>query len=112
MARRDFYTKNWAFSLGFTWGRTLPTIAGGNSGKVQIFLEHGALPVPRLRSGIFVVGDATNLYELPPGQRREVVMPPEDRHYDLPRTTRSADLNGYRLSFGHNIFNVGPPLKN
>ena len=36
----DFYTKNLAFTLAFTWGDP-PTFAGMNLGKVQTFLQHG-----------------------------------------------------------------------
>jgi hypothetical protein len=39
----------------------------------------------------------------------EIVVPVEDRDYGL-RDYSVLDLNGYRLSFGHYIYNQGPPL--
>jgi catechol 2,3-dioxygenase-like lactoylglutathione lyase family enzyme len=107
-AAADFYTKKLGFSLGFIWGDP-PTIAGVTLGNVQIFLEQGT-PSPQGSAVYFVVSDADELYEYHRANGVEVVVPPEDRHYGL-RDYAVRDLNGYRLSFGHNIFNVGPPLK-
>ena len=58
----------------------------------------------------FVVGDADELCEFHRANGVEVLVPPEDRQYGL-RDYSVRDLHGYRLTFGHNIFNVGPPLK-
>lgn len=107
-AAADFYTKKLGFNLGFTWGEP-PTIAGVNLGKVQIFLELGT-PSPKGCAVYFVVGDADELYLFHRANGVEVVEPPADREYGL-RDYAVRDLHGYRLAFGHNIFNVGPPLK-
>jgi catechol 2,3-dioxygenase-like lactoylglutathione lyase family enzyme len=108
LAAADFYTKKLGFSLGFTWGDP-PTFAGLNLGDVQIFLEQGT-PSPKGCAMYFVVGDADELCEFHRANGVEVLVPPEDRQYGL-RDYSVRDLNGYRLTFGHNIFNVGPPLK-
>lgn len=108
LAAADFYTKKLGFSLGFTWGDP-PTMAGVTLGNVQIFLELGT-PSPKGCGVYFVVDDADELYEFHRANGVEVVVPPEDRNYGL-RDYAVRDLHGYRLAFGHNIFNVGPPLK-
>src|SRR5882724_7353281 len=102
----DFYTTKLGFSLGFTWGEP-PTIAGVNLGKVQIFLEQGT-PSPKGCSVYFVVGNADELYEFHRANGVDVLEPPADRDYGL-RDYAVRDLHGYRLSFGHPIFNAGPP---
>ena len=104
----DFYTEKLGFSLGFTWGEP-PTIAGVKLSKVQIFLELGT-PGPKGAAVYFVVGNADELYEFHRANGIEVVEPPADRDYGL-RDYAVRDLHGYRLAFGHPIFNVGPPLK-
>ena len=104
----DFYTEKLGFSLGFTWGEP-PTIAGVKLGKVQIFLELGT-PGPKGAAVYFVVGNADELYEFHRANGIEVVEPPADRDYGL-RDYAVRDLHGYRLAFGHPIFNAGPPLK-
>jgi catechol 2,3-dioxygenase-like lactoylglutathione lyase family enzyme len=104
----EFYIKKLGFSLGFTWGDP-PTIAGLNLGNVQIFLEQG-MPSPKGTAVYFHVGDADELYEYHRANGVEVVVPPEDRDYGL-RDYAVRDLHGYRLAFGHPIFNVGPSLK-
>jgi catechol 2,3-dioxygenase-like lactoylglutathione lyase family enzyme len=108
LAAADFYTKKLGFSLGFTWGDP-PTFAGLNLGDVQIFLEQGT-PSPKGCSVYFHVGDADELFEYHRANGVEVVEPPEDRLYGL-RDYAVRDLHGYRLAFGHPLFNVGPPLK-
>ena len=107
-AAADFYTKKLGFSLGFIWGDP-PTIAGVKLDKVQVFLEQGT-PSPTGCGVYFHVGDADELYEYHRANGVEVVEPPEDRLYGL-RDYAVRDLHGYRLAFGHPIFNVGPPLK-
>ncbi|HEV7674196.1 MAG TPA: VOC family protein, partial [Candidatus Angelobacter sp.] len=104
----DFYTEKLGFSLGFTWGEP-PTIAGVKLGKVQIFLELGT-PGPKGAAVYFIVGNADELYEFHRANGIEVVEPPADRDYGL-RDYAVRDLHGYRLAFGHPIFNAGPPLK-
>jgi catechol 2,3-dioxygenase-like lactoylglutathione lyase family enzyme len=107
-AAADFYTKKLGFNLGFTWGDP-PTIAGLNLGKVQIFLEQGT-PSPKGCAVYFVVGDADELCEFHRANGIEVLVPPADREYGL-RDYAVRDLHGYRLGFGHPIFNAGPPVK-
>jgi catechol 2,3-dioxygenase-like lactoylglutathione lyase family enzyme len=103
----DFYTTKLGFSLGFTWGEP-PTIAGVNLGKVQVFLEQGT-PSPKGCAVYFVVGDADELHEFHRANGVEVLDPPADREYGL-RDYAVRDLHGYRLAFGHPIFNAGPRL--
>jgi catechol 2,3-dioxygenase-like lactoylglutathione lyase family enzyme len=104
----EFYTKKLGFRLGFTWGEP-PTMAGVNLGNVQIFLLQGK-PGPDGCSVSFVVGDADELYEYQRAKGVEVVVPIGDRHYGI-RDYRVRDLNGYELSFGHHLFNDGPPIE-
>lgn len=108
LAAVDFYTSRLGFSLGFTWGDP-PTFAGVNLGEAQIFLAQGT-PDPAGCEVNFVVGDADELYELQRGNGVEVVEPPGDRPYGL-RDYMVRDLHGYRLGFGHYIYNVGPPVE-
>jgi catechol 2,3-dioxygenase-like lactoylglutathione lyase family enzyme len=108
LAAVDFYTKKLGFSLGFTWGDP-PTLAGVNLGGVQIFLSHGA-PNPKGCSLSFVVGNADELWEFHRANGVEVAEPPDDRPYGL-RDYAIRDLHGYYLSFGHYIYNGGPPLE-
>jgi hypothetical protein len=58
----------------------------------------------------FHIGDADELYEYHRMNGMEVVEPPGDRPYGL-RDYSVRDLYGYRLTFGHPIFNIGPPVK-
>lgn len=103
----DFYIQKLGFKLGFTWGDPV-RIAGVNLGNVQIFLEQGT-PNPSGCSVYFVVGDAEELYQFQRANGVVIVEPLEDRAYGL-RDYRVRDLNGYELSFGHHIYNVGSPL--
>jgi len=111
-AALEFYTTKLGFTLGFTWGEP-PTIAGVNLGQgeaqVQVFLERGT-PNPQGCSVYFVVGNADELYEFHRAAGVEIVVAPEDREYEL-RDYAVRDLNGYRLSFGHYIYNVGEPVE-
>ena len=104
----EFYTQRLGFKLGFTFGDP-PSIAGVSLGNVQVFLEQGT-PNPAGCGVYFVVGDADELYEFQRRSGVEVVEPPGDRHYGL-RDYRVRDLHGYSLSFGHNIFDCGPPIE-
>ena len=108
LAAADFYTKKLGFSLGFLWGDP-PTFAGVNLGNVQIFLEQGT-PNPKGCGVYFHISDADELYEYHRANGVEVVEPPGDRNYGL-HDYAVRDLHGYRLAFGHPIFNVGPPVK-
>lgn len=104
----DFYTKKLGFTLGFTWGEP-PTFAGVNLGKTQMFLQKGT-PDPKGCTVYFLVGDADQLYEFHRAQGVDVAMPIADREYGI-RDYVVRDLNGYYLSFGHHLFNLGPPIK-
>jgi catechol 2,3-dioxygenase-like lactoylglutathione lyase family enzyme len=106
-AAAGYYTRKLGFRPGFTWGDP-PEIAGVNLGQVQIFLELGT-PNPKGCSVYFVIGDADELYEFHRANGVEIVLTPEDRPYGL-RDYRIRDPYGYELSFGHNLFNAGPPL--
>ena len=104
----DFYTTKLGFKLGFTWGDP-PTFAGVNLGKVQMFLQKGT-PDPKGCSVSFLVGDADQLYAFHRANGVEVAVEIGDREYGI-RDYGVRDLNGYHLSFGHHLFNVGPPIK-
>jgi len=105
----DFYTKKLGFKLGFTWGGDPPTFAGVNLGKVQMFLQQGT-PNPKGCSVTFLVGDADQLYEFHRANGVEVAVEIGDREYGI-RDYGVRDLHGYNLSFGHHLFNDGPPIK-
>lgn len=107
-AATEFYTRKLGFTLGFTWGEP-PTIAGVKLGKAQVFLELGT-PCPKGCAVYFVVGNADELYEFHRANEVGVLEPPGDRDYGL-RDYAVQDLHGYRLAFGHPLFNVGPPVK-
>jgi catechol 2,3-dioxygenase-like lactoylglutathione lyase family enzyme len=104
----DFYTTKLGFKQGFTWGDP-PTFAGLNLGKVQMFMEKGA-PDPKGCSVTFLVSDADELYEFHRANGVEVTVEIGDREYGI-RDYGVRDLNGYHLSFGHHLFNVGPPIR-
>ena len=108
LAAVEFYTERLGFSLGFTWPeRETAAMAGLNLGDVQIFLERGA---PGGDPAVyFVVGNADDLFEAQVAQGVEVLEPPGDRPYGL-RDYMVRDLNGYRLGFGHYIYNQGEPI--
>jgi catechol 2,3-dioxygenase-like lactoylglutathione lyase family enzyme len=104
----DFYTAKLGFKLGFTWGDP-PIFAGVNLGKVQMFLQKRT-PDPKGCSVSFLVGDADQLYEFHRANGVEVAVEIGDREYGI-RDYGVLDLNGYHLSFGHHLFNAGPPIK-
>jgi catechol 2,3-dioxygenase-like lactoylglutathione lyase family enzyme len=104
----EFYTKRLGFRPGFTWGDP-PKFAAVNLGQVQMFLEQGT-PNPEGSSVYFVIGNADELYEFQRANGVEVVVPPDDRAYEL-RDYTVRDLHGYRLTFGHRLLGAGPPLK-
>jgi catechol 2,3-dioxygenase-like lactoylglutathione lyase family enzyme len=104
----DFYTTKLGFTEGFLWGEP-PTMAGVNLGKVQVFLHEGT-PNPSGCEICFVVGDADELYEFHRASGVEVTEPPGDRAYGI-RDYSVRDLHGYRLTFGHYVYTVGPPVE-
>lgn len=104
----EFYTKKLGFTQAFLWGDP-PTFAGVNLGKVQMFLQKGT-PDPNGCVVYFLVGDADQLYEFHRAQGVEVAEPIADRPYGI-RDYVVRDLHGYYLSFGHHLFNLGPPIK-
>ena len=108
LAAVDFYTTKLGFKLGFTWGDP-PTFAGVNLGKVQMFLQKGT-PDPKGCSVTFLVGDADQLYEFHRANGVEVAEEIADREYGI-RDYAVRDLHGYYLSFGHHLYNAGPPIK-
>lgn len=102
-----FYTKKLGFQRGFLWGKP-PAFAGVNLGQAQMFLQKGT-PNPKGCEMYFVVGDADELYEFQRANGVEIVVPPSDRDYGL-RDYAVRDLHGYKLVFGHPVYNVGPPI--
>jgi catechol 2,3-dioxygenase-like lactoylglutathione lyase family enzyme len=104
----DYYTTKLGFKLGFTWGDP-PIFAGVNLGKVQMFLQKGT-PNPKGCSVSFLVGDADQLYEFHRANGVEVAEEIADRDYGI-RDYGVRDLHGYKLSFGHHLFNAGPQIK-
>jgi catechol 2,3-dioxygenase-like lactoylglutathione lyase family enzyme len=108
-ATAEYYTTKLGFKLGFTWGGTPPTFAGLNLGDVQIFVSKGN-PVPNGCGVCFLVGDADALYEFHRSTGVEISEPIADREYGI-RDYGVRDLNGYYLSFGHYIYNSGPPIE-
>jgi catechol 2,3-dioxygenase-like lactoylglutathione lyase family enzyme len=106
-AALDFYTKKLGFTVGFTWGDP-PSYAGVNLGKVQVFLQKGT-PGPKGCEVYFHVGDADQLYEFHRANGVEVAQEIGDREYGI-RDYSVRDLNGYRLTFGHPLFNAGPQV--
>lgn len=104
----EFYTAKLGFKLGFTWGDP-PTFAGVMLDRVQMFLQKGT-PSPEGASVYFMVGNADELYEFHRANGVEIVAPPGDRDYGM-RDYGVRDLHGYHLSFGHPLFNVGPPIE-
>ncbi|HET7233795.1 MAG TPA: VOC family protein [Longimicrobium sp.] len=107
LAATDFYTTRLGFSPGFTWGEP-PTFAGVDLDRVRLFLQQGT-PNPSGSSVYFMVGDADALFEFQRGNGVEVVVPPDDREYGI-RDYTVRDLHGYHLTFGHPLFNIGPPI--
>ena len=104
----DFYTQKLGFTLAFTWGDP-PTFAGVKLDKVEVFLQKGT-PDPNGSSVYFLVGDADQLDECHRAKGVEVAQEIGDREYAI-RDYVVRDLNGYYLSFGHHLFNAGPPIK-
>lgn len=97
-----FYSEKLGFRVDFAE----PAFAGVSLGNAQLFLEQGD-PGPGA-GAYFVVDDADALN----AQHRGAGATPEmltDQPYGL-RDYAIGDLDGNRLSFGHPIFTVGPPI--
>jgi catechol 2,3-dioxygenase-like lactoylglutathione lyase family enzyme len=107
-AAANFYATKLGFTVAFTWGEP-PSYAGVNLGNVQIFLNRGAAN-PKGIEVYFVVGNADELCDFQRANGVAIVVEPGDREYGL-RDYRVRDLNGYELSFGHHIYNVGPQIE-
>ncbi|HKV23086.1 MAG TPA: VOC family protein, partial [Candidatus Acidoferrum sp.] len=103
----EFYTTKLGFKLGFTWGEP-PTFAGVTLGNVQVFLKKGT-PDPKGCEVYFMVGDADQLYDFHRSNGVHIAVEIGDRDYGI-RDYGVRDLNGYFLSFGHNLFNSGPKI--
>jgi catechol 2,3-dioxygenase-like lactoylglutathione lyase family enzyme len=106
----DYYVTKLGFQHAFDWGEP-PTFAGVTLGRVQIFLGKGA-PTPSSETGAvyFLVGDADQLYEFHRAKGVEIAEPIDDRPYGI-RDYTVRDLYGYHLTFGHHLYNAGPPIK-
>jgi catechol 2,3-dioxygenase-like lactoylglutathione lyase family enzyme len=104
----QFYETKLGFRRAFMEGNP-PTFAGINLDQVQIFLERGT-PAPSGNAVYFVIGDADELYGFQRSNGVEIVEPPGDRPYGL-RDYSIRDQDGYRLTFGHYIYNTGEPLE-
>jgi catechol 2,3-dioxygenase-like lactoylglutathione lyase family enzyme len=104
----EFYSHKLGFTTAFMWGDP-PTFAGVNLDRAQMFLRKGT-PAPKGSVVYFLVGDADGLYEFHRSQGVEVAEPIADRPYGI-RDYVVRDLHGYYLSFGHHLFNSGPPIK-
>lgn len=103
----EFYTTKLGFTPGFTWGDPVG-FAGVDLDRVRLFLQEGT-PNPSGSSVYFMVGDADALYEFQRAAGVEVVMPPGDREYAI-RDYSVRDPYGYVLTFGHPLYNLGPPI--
>lgn len=103
----DFYTTKLGFKLGFMWGEP-PTFAGVILGNVQVFLKKGT-PDPKDCEVCFMVGDTDQLYDFHRSNGVNIAMEIGDRDYGI-RDYTIRDLHGYYLTFGHNLFNAGPPV--
>ena len=108
LAATDFYIKKLGFKLAFTWGDP-PTFAGVTLGRVKMFLSKGQ-PNPGSGAVCFFIDDADALYEFHRANGVEIAEPLGDREYGI-RDYAALDLDGYLLSFGHPLFNIGPALK-
>ena len=104
----EFYVTKLGFKLGFLWGEPA-FFAGIALGKAEIFLKEDT-PAPNAGAVVFMVGDADALYEFHRANGVEVVEKIDDRNYGI-RDYAVKDLYGYRLVFGHPIYNVGTPIK-
>jgi catechol 2,3-dioxygenase-like lactoylglutathione lyase family enzyme len=106
----DFYVHKLGFRLAFTYGDP-PTFAGVNLGTVQIFLAKGTpAPSADTSAAFFLVGSADELYAFHRAAGVEIAQAIDDRPYGI-RDYVVRDPHGYYLSFGHHLFNTGPPIR-
>src|SRR4030095_1044926 len=103
----DFYAKKLGFRLDFTSSQP-PGMAGVSLGRAQVFLTQGT-PSPGGCSVYFVIEDADELHDFQRANGVSIVDPPADRPYGL-RDYAVRDLDGYALTFGHRLYNSGPPV--
>ena len=108
LAAARYYADQLGFTQGFMWGEP-PAMAGMNLDQVQIFLQRGT-PAPEGCALYFMVGDADELYAFHRANGVEVLVPPDDREYEL-RDYTVRDPYGYRLTFGHPIYHMGEPVE-
>ena len=104
----EYYTGKLGFRVRFTWGNP-PNFAGVSIGEVTIHLSAN-MPTAPGNYVYFVVSDAKELYHFHTANGVEIVEPPADRDYGL-HDYRIRDPYGNELAFGHNIYNIGPPIK-
>jgi hypothetical protein len=102
--------------LGFGLGLRLESrqrLRVQNLGNVGFFLKEG-MPAPNAGAVFFTVGDSDALYEFHRANGVEVEEQIGDREFGM-RDYVVKDLYGYgygyRLIFGHNIYNEGPPIR-
>lgn len=84
-------------------------MAGVNLGEVQLFLRQGP-PSPSGCSVFFVIGDADELFAFHAAQGVEIIELLDDRPWGL-RDYTVRDPDGYHLTFGHYVYNVGPAIE-
>ena len=108
LAAAEFYSTKLGFTVSFTWGEPV-RMAGVSLGTTQMFLEQ-ADAKPAETSVYFAVGDADELYEFHRANDVEIVIPPDDREYSM-RDYAVRDLDGHHISFGHPLYNAGPPIE-
>lgn len=104
----DFYVEKLGFEHGFLYGEP-PHFAGVELGDTQLFLQKSAQGSGG-GGAAFVVEDADALFAFQRAQGVEVLEPPGDRDYGL-RDYVVRDLEGHPISFGHYIYNAGPPVE-
>jgi catechol 2,3-dioxygenase-like lactoylglutathione lyase family enzyme len=104
----EFYVTKLGFRLGFLWGEPA-FFAGIALGEMEIFLKEDT-PGPNAGAVVFMVGGADALYEFHRANGVEVAEEIADREYGI-RDYAVKDLYGYRLVFGHPIYNVGPKIR-
>jgi catechol 2,3-dioxygenase-like lactoylglutathione lyase family enzyme len=108
LAAAEFYSRKLGFIVSFTWGEPV-RMAGVSLGDTQMFLELTDA-APAEVSVYFVVGNADELYEFHRANGVEIVIAPDDREYSM-RDYAVRDRDGHRISFGHPLFNAGPPIE-
>ncbi|WP_119079612.1 VOC family protein [Chitinophaga alhagiae] len=105
----DFYNNRLGFAPGFTWGEP-PTYAGVNLGKITLHLQKGTPVVTGHCAVNFIVDDVDGLYALHQANGVEIVVPVDDRPYDI-RDYSIRDPWGNCIGFGQYIYHQGPRVK-